>query len=1070
MFNLIATVVSISLVALLAAATVWMGGNVYTLQQAKGSAQALTNQASQIYAASVLYRNATGGWPSQVSVLVPEYLSTPPTAPREALRAAQATPLDALIPSAYAAGASQWELLHDAAGNLAYIKLTGDSLGSTTCKAVELVREGGSVFSAVLDNIQIPTAINPAEVYQCAPDSPDATALTYFWKVPGATEAQACAALSAYNADKGTNFQCGAAPEAPPPGPTFPDIPSTCTVEFYASSTVDAMGLPSDGYWGLAIPDFPATADISQSSIQIGNTSVSASWYYQEPGYAEIDSPDAVPGLPVGTVPIYVFNNDGSVCRGTVTVVDQIFQVLSPNPVLVAGYAPEDVTFTGTKLDSPGLSVRMESYAGEEIRLTDLPFQVLSGTEVRVTIPLWDPDTASDFWLEFSNAAGETVWVPGWYDPAAAVASFTVNSYTPATAYAFSTELITIEGQGFLTPPDLSVSVMSSEPYWGDQVSDVPASATPLSFTEVLRTDTAIVLEVAHTGLPDGAWDGVGSVLLTSSQGNRLITYSLDVARVASINPSVVPPGGNVEATIAGRFFSPNTTAVFGGLVSSRTTAPAGVEVPLQNVHCSADGLACTATVTIPPYAAEMGGDRGHIAVTAARDGYYGDGQAYVGYESVALTSVSPALSHMGGQVLTLVGARFTPASTVTIDGVSVPTTFVSSTLLRVVSPALPTKIGQSVRVEVSDPDYGVAFLNQTVANSTAGYLMVQFTEADGFVTDGRIYQSCTTDGGATTSTHPYILGNFTSSGTETYSQQVTVRADRHITSQKQGWSPVILAYPDGPVSTVAGMYPEQVAQWYKPHEFAPVHNTTYTKYNGSTFSVNRTGLTYSWESDDPNASDTVATPMLADGSWTCIRASGITKVAITPLAAPISDNMSHLISTATGSYYRPLVGEAPHAIPTTRQGNVKALKLLLGSASFLLQQATIEFATPDMTLTYPGANNSQTEYGFGATYSKRTQLIARYGAGDNPYAYGDGIMDGRVYGNMAQKVRWGAAWYEQDQVWSHYWIMANDLPTFDDDTCYSTTGCRAKWKVTPTFETSPGVWSTDYFVHYPVP
>ena len=59
MFSLIITVVSIALVALLAIATIYYGGTVYSNYTASAEASTLTNQASQLYAGALLYRNAT---------------------------------------------------------------------------------------------------------------------------------------------------------------------------------------------------------------------------------------------------------------------------------------------------------------------------------------------------------------------------------------------------------------------------------------------------------------------------------------------------------------------------------------------------------------------------------------------------------------------------------------------------------------------------------------------------------------------------------------------------------------------------------------------------------------------------------------------------------------------------------------------------------------------------------------------------------------------------------------------------------------------------------------------------
>jgi hypothetical protein len=61
MFNLIITIISIALVAVLAIATIYYGGAAFTQGSAKAGAATLVSHAQQIAAANTLYANDHGG-------------------------------------------------------------------------------------------------------------------------------------------------------------------------------------------------------------------------------------------------------------------------------------------------------------------------------------------------------------------------------------------------------------------------------------------------------------------------------------------------------------------------------------------------------------------------------------------------------------------------------------------------------------------------------------------------------------------------------------------------------------------------------------------------------------------------------------------------------------------------------------------------------------------------------------------------------------------------------------------------------------------------------------------------
>jgi len=91
MFSLIITIISIALVAALALATLYYGGDAFTSGRAKAEAAKLTNQGQQLIGAAELYYANHGHWPATLPVLVSSgYLSSIPVAQRAAVSEALA--------------------------------------------------------------------------------------------------------------------------------------------------------------------------------------------------------------------------------------------------------------------------------------------------------------------------------------------------------------------------------------------------------------------------------------------------------------------------------------------------------------------------------------------------------------------------------------------------------------------------------------------------------------------------------------------------------------------------------------------------------------------------------------------------------------------------------------------------------------------------------------------------------------------------------------------------------------------------------------------------------------------
>lgn len=79
MFQLIVAVISIALVAALAIASIFYGGDAFTKSSTKAQVTTLINQGQQIAGAAALYKTDNGASPATVATLVPNYLAAAPT-------------------------------------------------------------------------------------------------------------------------------------------------------------------------------------------------------------------------------------------------------------------------------------------------------------------------------------------------------------------------------------------------------------------------------------------------------------------------------------------------------------------------------------------------------------------------------------------------------------------------------------------------------------------------------------------------------------------------------------------------------------------------------------------------------------------------------------------------------------------------------------------------------------------------------------------------------------------------------------------------------------------------------
>ncbi len=158
---------------------------------------------------------------------------------------------------------------------------------------------------------------------------------------------------------------------------------------------------------------------------------------------------------------------------------------------------------------------------------------------------------------------------------------------------------------------------------------------------------------------------------------------------IASLSPAFGPPAGGTRVTIIGTNFTENedTTVTFDGLPATAVNVLGGT----------------TITATTPPHAA------GAVTVRVInRNGAAALGNGFT-YYLTGSSSGTPTLASLyptsgstrGGTTVTLIGANFTPETTVLFGGNSATVTFINAHTLRVLTPA--STITGAVDVTVSN-------------------------------------------------------------------------------------------------------------------------------------------------------------------------------------------------------------------------------------------------------------------------------------------------------------------------------------------------------------------------------
>ena len=375
-----------------------------------------------------------------------------------------------------------------------------------------------------------------------------------------------------------------------------------------------------------------------------------------------------------GAVAVMLANPDGSSATSPTLFTYAGTTSTSNGGVTITAVSPSSVTagstvsIFGTGFVA-GASVTIGGYPATNVAYSN------SGL-ITATVPSGPAGTVT---VNVSNAAGTFATYSSLIYTGTSTSTVSdqpnVSSVSPSSGSSAGGSTVSITGSGFVAPVTVTFG-------------GVPATSVNVVNANLITATTpanpvgAVPVVVAN---PAGALGG-----LTAG-----FTYELAWPRVTSLSPSTGALVGGTTLTINGTGFAPGATVTVGGQSAATVSAVS----PTQIVVTTPPGPPGAATVLVT-------NPGGAISGLATGFSYSANPQAQAPPPSTSavISSVSPPVgSSSGGTSVRIYGTGFQRGATVTISGISVPATFISSTQLAVTTPAV-TGTG-SVTVTVANPD-----------------------------------------------------------------------------------------------------------------------------------------------------------------------------------------------------------------------------------------------------------------------------------------------------------------------------------------------------------------------------
>ena len=385
----------------------------------------------------------------------------------------------------------------------------------------------------------------------------------------------------------------------------------------------------------------------------------------------------AYPPIGSGTVAVKVVNPNGQSATAPTnfTYTGTATGGTSTGSVVITSVSPGNVsagtsvTISGTGF-IVGATVSIGGYSATNV-------QVVASNLITAIAPAGPIGVVS---VIVSNPGGQSGVFPGLSYGGATTTTTgsqpTVSSVSPTVGSSAGGTVVSISGAGFAAPATVTFG-------------GVPATSVTVVSPNLITATT-----------PPGTVGTVG-VLVSNPSGavGGLIsgfTYELAWPRVTSVSPSTGALTGGTTLTITGSGFAPGATVTIGGQAAATVSAV----TPTQITVTTPAGPPGNATVLVT----NPGGAISGLA-TAFQYSSTPQPQPQVPLPgaTTTITGVTPSTGpSAGGTAISIYGTGFQSGASVTISGISVSATVVSSTQITAVTPAVSGT--GSVTVTVTNP------------------------------------------------------------------------------------------------------------------------------------------------------------------------------------------------------------------------------------------------------------------------------------------------------------------------------------------------------------------------------
>ena len=447
---------------------------------------------------------------------------------------------------------------------------------------------------------------------------------------------------------------------------------------------------PPTGDPGTVVHVTGALFDPNATASFSGVPSPSLVWIHQ--GYVMVSVPA---GAPAG--PITITNPSGQSAVSPTNFTPNSTTATNTGGLVISSVAPTSTT-AGNAIAISGAGF----IAGATVTVGGFPalnVTVPSSTVITATAPAGPSGLAT---VVVTNPGGASVSFTGIVYPGTTTTTTptttggqpSVASVSPNVGSSVGGTIVSISGSGFVAPATVTFG-------------GVPATLVTVVNSNLITATTPANPVGPVSVLVSGPSGSVGG--MTSG-----FTYELAWPRLTSVSPSTGALTGGTTLTLVGSGFAPGATVTIGGIPAPTVSSVS----PTQIVVTSPAGASGAAVILVT-------NPGGAIAGLANAFSFSANPQPVAPPPTpvttgVTITGVSPSTGPSAGGTLVFInGTGFVSGATVTVSGITVPATVLSSTQISTTTPAV-TGTG-SVTVTVMNPGASSATALPSAFTYTAG-------------------------------------------------------------------------------------------------------------------------------------------------------------------------------------------------------------------------------------------------------------------------------------------------------------------------------------------------------------